>query len=99
MKISNLLESFEFELSRKNYRQQSIINYVSCVTKFLYHFKDKDSAQHINEDDIKKFLYSFKEANTQRGIILQSNLFINMYVTSQINLDGLNMQNETGNCQ
>lgn len=67
MKISNLLETFEFELQRKNYRQQSVVNYVSCVTKFLYHFKEKDSAQHINEDDIKQFLYSFKESNTQRG--------------------------------
>ncbi|CAB4218864.1 XerD Site-specific recombinase XerD [uncultured Caudovirales phage] len=67
MQISNLIKTFEFELQRKNYRKQSTDNYVSCVTKFLYHFKDKDSVKHINEDDIKQFLYTFKESNTQRG--------------------------------
>lgn len=67
MEISTHLKTFEFELLRKNYRKQSVVNYVSCVTKFLYNFKEKDSVKHINEDDIKQFLFSFKEANTQRA--------------------------------
>lgn len=67
MQISNLINSFELEITRKGYRKESIKNYVSCVTKFLYHFKEKDSAKHINESDIKVFLSQFKEHNTQRG--------------------------------
>ena len=70
MQNSKLLISFEEEIKRKGYRNESIKNYVSCVTKFLYHFKDKDSPKHINESDIKNFLSQFKEHNTQRGLIL-----------------------------
>jgi integrase/recombinase XerD len=40
---------------------------VSCVSLFLSRHKDKDSIKHISEQDIKEFLYSFKEHNTQRG--------------------------------
>lgn len=67
MEISNLLKSFEEEIIRKGYRAESIKNYVSCITKFLYHFKDKDSAKHVSETDIKSFLSAFKGHNTQRG--------------------------------
>ena len=67
MQISTLIDSFEFELVRKGYRPESIKNYVSCSTKFLYHFKGKDSVKHISEQDIKEFLYQYKTHNTQRG--------------------------------
>lgn len=67
MENSTQIKAFEAELRRKGYREESIKNYVSCATKFLYHFKDKDSAKHINEQDIKDFLYQFKQHNTQRG--------------------------------
>lgn len=67
MQISNLIKSFEEEIRRRGYRNESIKNYVSCVTKFLYHFQNKDSVKHINEQDIKIFLSQFKEHNTQRG--------------------------------
>ena len=67
MEITNSLKSFEAEITRKGYRPESIKNYISCVTKFLYHFKDKLTAKHINEQDIKTFLSQFKEHNTQRG--------------------------------
>lgn len=67
MEITNTLKSFEAEITRKGYRPESISNYVSCVTKFMYHFKDKLTAKHINEQDIKDFLSQFKEHNTQRG--------------------------------
>lgn len=67
MEISNALKSFEAEITRKGYRPESIKNYVSCVTKFLYHFQDRLTAKHVNEQDIKDFLSQFKEHNTQRG--------------------------------
>lgn len=67
MEISNLLRIFEFELLGMRYRENSIENYVSCARVFLEKFKHKDSLKHISETDIKVFLYSFKEHNTQRG--------------------------------
>lgn len=67
MENSKQIASFEAEITRKGYRPESIKNYVSCVTKFLYHFEKKDSAKHISEQDIKDFLAQFKEHNTQRG--------------------------------
>ena len=67
MQTSTLIEQFEKELRFKKYREQSILNYLSCVTKFLYSFKEKDSIKHINESDIKSFLMQFKEHNTQRA--------------------------------
>lgn len=67
MEISNLIKLFEFELKGNRYRANSVENYVSCVSVFLQKFKDKDSVKHINEMEIKEFLYSFKEHNTQRA--------------------------------
>ncbi len=67
MDVSSQLKTFEFELSRKKYRQNSVEQYVSCVTKFLYHFQTKDSIKHISETDIKEFLYQYDENNTQRA--------------------------------
>jgi integrase/recombinase XerD len=67
MEISNTIKSFEAEIRRKGYREESIKNYISCVTKFMYHFKDRLTPKHTNEQDIKDFLSQFKEHNTQRG--------------------------------
>jgi len=67
MNISTQLKCFEAELYRKGYRPESIKNYVSCVNKFLYYFKNKDSVKHISEADIKKYLGRFTEHNTQRA--------------------------------
>jgi site-specific recombinase XerD len=67
MEISTIIQSFEFELKGHEYRQNSIKNYSSCVKEFLEKHKQKDSLKHISEMDIKSFLYSFKEHNTQRG--------------------------------
>lgn len=66
MNTSKLLQQFEFELNGLKYRQNSIDNYKSCLAIFLEKFKGLDSAKHINENDIKIFLYSFNEHNTQR---------------------------------
>jgi site-specific recombinase XerD len=67
MEISNQLISFEKELERKGYRKESIKTYLPCVSVFLNHFKQKDSAKHISEDDIKSFLSQYKTHNTQRS--------------------------------
>lgn len=67
METSNLIKLFEFELRGNKFRENTIQNYVSCVSVFLNKFKEKASAKHINEMEIKEFLYSFQEHNTQRG--------------------------------
>jgi site-specific recombinase XerD len=67
MNIPKYIDEYRNELTRKGYREETVKNYVSCVTKFLYHFKDKKDHEHINESDIKGFLRQFKEHNTQRG--------------------------------
>jgi site-specific recombinase XerD len=67
MDTSKLIAQFEFELRGRGYRENTIKNYCSCVTLFLAKHKEKDSLKHISEQDIKEFLYSFKEHNTQRG--------------------------------
>lgn len=68
MNIGNYVQLYSEELERKGYRNESIKNYVSCVTKFLYYFNDKATKpSEINEQDIKNFLRQFKEHNTQRG--------------------------------
>lgn len=67
MEISNQLISFEKELERKGYRKESIKTYMPCVSVFLNYYKQKDSAKHISEDDIKQFLSQYKTHNTQRA--------------------------------
>lgn len=67
MEISNLIKTFEFELKGRRYRENSIENYISCISLFLSKFKSKDSVKHISEQDIKNFLYGFEKHNTQRG--------------------------------
>lgn len=67
MEVSKLIAQFEFELNGRGYRDNTIKNYCSCVTVFLLKHKHKDSLKHISEQDIKTFLYSFNENNTQRG--------------------------------
>jgi integrase/recombinase XerD len=67
MNIPKYIGDYRNELTRKGYRDESIKNYVSCVTKFLYHFESRKDHEHINEQDIKNFLRQFKEHNTQRG--------------------------------
>lgn len=67
METSNSIKSFEAELRRRGYRNESIKNYVSCASKFIFHFKDRLTAKHINEEDIKEFLSKFNGHNTQRA--------------------------------
>ncbi len=66
MNISEHTNRFIQEMKRRNYSQNTIDNYVSCLNVF---FKQsvKDHPKNINEDDIKVFLGNFKEVNTQRN--------------------------------
>jgi len=66
METSRIVDQFEFELRGRKFRERTIKNYSSCAATFLSKFKNKDSLKHISEQDIKEFLYSFTEQNTQR---------------------------------
>lgn len=67
MEILNNLEKFRKELGRKGYRSNSIENYMSYCSVFLNRHKDRKCPKYISEQDIKDFLRSFKEHNTQRA--------------------------------
>lgn len=66
MDISEHTSSFIQEMRRRNYGEQTIQNYASCIRKFFGESK-KDHPKNINETDIKYFLGQFDEPNTQRA--------------------------------
>lgn len=65
MNISEHTDNFIQEMKRRNYSQNTIENYVSCI-KYFFTQSTKDHPRNINEADIKEFLGKFKEVNTQR---------------------------------
>lgn len=68
MNIGNYVRLYSEELTRKGYRNETIKNYVSCVTVFLNSFNESvTKPTEINEQKIKDFLRKFNEHNTQRG--------------------------------
>jgi site-specific recombinase XerD len=75
MKISNLLKNYERDLKVKNYAQNSIANYLSQIKLFLNYFKNKDSAKHISTDEIKNYLLTANEVNSQRHMHSAIKLF------------------------
>jgi len=75
MEISNLLKNYERDLKVKNYAQNSILNYLSQIKLFLTYFKNKDSAKHISSDEIKDYLLTAKEVNSQRHMHSAIKLF------------------------
>lgn len=66
MNISEHITFFEQEMKRRNYGQQTIENYSSCLKKFFSQ-SVKDHPKNINERDIRNFLGTFSEPNTQRA--------------------------------
>ena len=66
MNISEHLANFIQEMKRRNYSQNTIDNYVSCLNIF-FDKSTKDHPKNINEQDIKNFLFQLKEVNTQRN--------------------------------
>lgn len=66
MNISEHIKLFEQEMKRRNFGQQTIENYSSCLKKFFGQ-STKDHPKNINESDIRIFLSSFTTPNTQRA--------------------------------
>jgi len=66
MNISEHATFFEQEMKRRNFSIQTINNYSSCI-KVFFSKSDKDHPKNINETDIRLFLSSFDEPNTQRA--------------------------------
>lgn len=66
MQISNIIKTFERDLKVKNYADTTISNYVSQVNKFLIYFRQKDSPKHISASDIKDYILTAHEVNSQR---------------------------------
>lgn len=53
-------------MKRRNFSEQTIENYASCVRKF-FDWSNKDHPKNINESDIRRFLSLFDQPNTQRA--------------------------------
>jgi len=66
MNFSVHIENFKQEMKRRNYSQNTIDNYASCINVFFSQSK-KDHPKNINEQDIKDFLAQPKMINTQRN--------------------------------
>jgi len=65
MNISEHIGNFIQEMKRRNYSDNTIENYVSCL-KIFFEKSTKDHPKNINEGDIRDFLSQFKEVNTQK---------------------------------
>lgn len=66
MNISEHINNFIQEMSRRNYSKNTIDNYVSCLNLFFSSSK-RDHPKNINEEDIKEFLVQKNIVNTQRN--------------------------------
>lgn len=66
MNISEHIAFFEQEMKRRNYGNQTIENYSSCLKKFFSQ-SVKDHPKNISETNIRNFLGTFTEPNTQRA--------------------------------
>lgn len=77
MNISEHANNFEQEMKRRNFAQNTIDNYSSCVKKF-FSVSKKDHPKNINESDIKEFLGTFTEPNTQRNYHSAIKMFYNI---------------------
>jgi len=66
MNIPKYIELFRNEITRKGFRPATIKNYVSCIEVFLKYFDGKVTEPiKINEQQIKDYLGTFKQHNTQ----------------------------------
>ena len=75
MQNSNFTKSFERDLKVKNYAESTIKNYLCQIEMFLNYFKGKDSPKHISSDEIKDYLLTAKEVNSQRHMHSAIKLF------------------------
>lgn len=67
MNIPKHIDIFVKEMQRRNFAKMTIKNYASNLGCFFDYFKHKEHPLHLNESDIKEYLGTFKEANTQRS--------------------------------
>lgn len=80
MDNSNLLKNFERDMLVKRYAHSTIENYLSQIASFLKYFADKDSPKHISADDIKRYLITFSQNNSQRHAHSALKLFYTLMV-------------------
>lgn len=66
MNISEHQQDFIQEMKRRNFAKNTIDNYASCISYFFSQ-SQKDHPKNINEHDIKNFLGTLKQTNTQRN--------------------------------
>lgn len=66
MNISEHMNNFIQEMKRRNFSLNTIDNYSSCIGVFFSQSK-KDHPKNLNEQDIKDFLGTLKQTNTQRN--------------------------------
>ncbi len=66
MNIADHVLLFEQEMDRRKFSIQTIQNYSSCLKKFFGQ-SIKDHPKNISESDIRLFLSTIKESNTQRA--------------------------------
>lgn len=66
MNISEHTDNFIQEMKRRNFSQNTIDNYSSCI-KHFFGQSQKDHPKNINEQDIKDFLGKLQQTNTQRN--------------------------------
>lgn len=66
MNISAHIDLFKQEMSRRNYAESSVISYSNCLEHFFGQSKT-DHPKNIHEKEIREFLGTFKEPNTQRA--------------------------------
>lgn len=68
MRIPKYIDLFRNEITRLGYRKNTIDNYVGCVDLFLRYFDGKETEpSKINEQQIKDYLSTYKQHNTQRS--------------------------------
>lgn len=66
MNIPKYTDEYVKELKRRNFSENSIKSYVSCLALFLSKMT-KEHPIHVNETDIKEYLGQFSEPNYQRS--------------------------------
>lgn len=68
MNIPKYLELFRNEITRLGYRKNTIDNYVGCIDVFLRYFDGKQTEPaKVNEQQIKDYLATYTQHNTQRS--------------------------------
>jgi len=68
MNSANYIQNFERDLNYIRFSKETIKNYSSQIKLFLAHFKEKDSPKHISADEIKDYLLTAKEVNSQNAM-------------------------------